>query len=233
MDKDNAGLKKVTGLNMPTLRTFIAVEIDPPHKQNLTHLISTLKQSNSDVKWVNETQMHLTLKFLGNIEESKVQKISEALKSIASSTKEFTITLSNIGTFPNAKRPRVIWVGIDKGKNELKLLAGQIKTELEKLNFLSSTSTCSKSSSGEVEKQIWNKPSLGTRKETRDFKAHLTLGRVRSQKNLQNLTKLLTETTFQSQGEIKIDKLILFQSTLTPKGAIYTKLSTANFTSQL
>ena len=180
------------------LRTFIAIEIDPSHKQKLTRLISTLKSSNSDVKWVNETQMHLTLKFLGNIEETKVQEISDTLKSIANNTKEFTITLSNIGTFPNAKRPRVIWVGIDKGKAELKLLASQIETDLEKLGFP---------------------------KENRDFKSHLTLGRVRSPKNLQNLTKLLAESTFQPQDEIKIDKLILFQSNLTPKGAAYTQLS--------
>jgi len=179
-------------------RAFIAVEIDPPHKQKLTNLISTLKQSDSEVKWVNGTQMHLTLKFLGNIEETKVQEISDALTSIANSTREFTITLSNIGTFPNAKRPRVIWIGVDKGKNKLKLLAGQIETELDKLGFP---------------------------KETRDFKSHLTLGRVKSPKNLQNLTKLLTKTTFESQDKIKIDKLILFQSTLTPKGAIYRKLT--------
>ena len=191
---------------MSTIRTFIAIEIDPTHKQKLTHLISTLKQSDSDVKWVNGTQMHLTLKFLGNIEETKVQEISDALTSIANSTREFTITLSNIGTFPNVKRPRVIWIGIDKGKNELKLLAGQIETELEKLGFP---------------------------KETRDFKSHLTLGRVRSPKNLQNLTKLLTEVSFQSESAIKINKLILFQSTLTPKSVIYTELSTANFTSHL
>ena len=201
------------------LRTFIAVEIDPSHKQKLIHLISTLKRSDADVKWVNETQMHLTLKFLGNIEESKVQEISDALKSIANNTKEFTISLSNLGAFPNAKRPRVIWVGIDKGKNQLKLLASQIETNLEKLGFP---------------------------KEPRDFKSHLTLGRVKSQKNLQNLTKLLTETTFQPQDEmeptrpkgqdssgrnteqrrsIKINKLILFQSTLTPKGPIYKKIT--------
>ena len=180
------------------LRTFIAIEIDPPHKQKLTNLISTLKQSDSEVKWVNGTQMHLTLKFLGNIEETKVQEISDALTSIANSTREFTITLSNIGTFPNVKRPRVIWIGIDKGKNELKLLAGQIETELEKLGFP---------------------------KETRDFKSHLTLGRVRSPKNLKNLTKLLTEVSFQSESAIKINKLILFQSTLTPKGAIYKKIT--------
>jgi len=183
---------------MSTIRTFIAIEIDPTHKQKLTHLISTLKQSDSDVKWVNGTQMHLTLKFLGNIEETKVQEISDALTSIANSTREFTITLSNIGTFPNAKRPRVIWIGVNKGKNKLKLLAGQIETELEKLGFP---------------------------KETRDFKSHLTLGRVRSPKNLQNLTKLLTEVSFQSESAIKINKLILFQSTLTPKGAIYKKIT--------
>lgn len=180
------------------IRAFIAVEIDQPNKQKLSELISRLKSSEADVKWVNESQMHFTLKFLGNIEHAKVDQISDTLKTAASSLKAFEIHLSDIGAFPNMHKPRVIWVGVDKGAENLKLLAAQIETELERLGFA---------------------------KEKREFKAHLTLGRVKSLKNISQLTRLISEIAFQSEGEIKIDKLILFQSTLTPKGALYTPLA--------
>jgi len=172
------------------IRAFIAVEIDPPNKQKLSQLISKLKQADADVKWVNENQMHLTLKFLGDIEEKRVPEISAALKSMADNTSAFNIHLSEIGAFPNMHKPRVIWIGIDKGVENLKNLASQLGTQ-----------------------------------EKREFKPHLTLARVKSLKNISQLTKLITETPFQSQGNIPITKLILFQSTLTPKGAIYTALA--------
>ena len=142
--------------------------------------------------------MHLTLKFLGNIEEGHVEQISGALKSIADNFNAFSINLTRVGAFPDLKRPRVIWIGIDKGAGELKTLGAKIETELEKLGFA---------------------------KEKREFKAHLTLGRVRSLKNIENLEKIINEVKFQAGNEIKIDKIILFQSKLTPKGAIYTNLS--------
>ncbi len=173
------------------IRAFIAVEIDQPNKQKLSQLISTLKQANADVKWVNENQMHLTLKFLGNIEKNRVQEISNTLKSIANKASAFNIHLSKISAFPNMHKPRVIWLGIDKGVENLKNLASK----------------------------------LGSRQEKREFKPHLTLGRVKSLKNISQLTKLISETSFESDGNISITKLILFQSTLTPKGAIYTSLA--------
>ncbi|MFC1666716.1 RNA 2',3'-cyclic phosphodiesterase [Candidatus Omnitrophota bacterium] len=183
---------------MNTIRAFIAVEIDPPNKQKLSELISKLKRSNADIKWATENQMHLTLKFLGNIQENKIRDISLVLKSITDNVSEFYIRLSAIGTFPNMKRPRVIWMGIDNSR-PLKALSNKIETELEK---------------------------IGTQRENREYKAHFTLGRVRTSKNIPGLMKLLNEVDFCSQDEIKIDKIILFQSTLTPKGAIYTPLIT-------
>lgn len=188
-------------IHMSTIRSFIAVEIDPVNKQKLSSLISLLKQSNADIKWVNETQMHLTLKFLGNIEEKKVQQISAALKVIADNFSAFNMHFSKIGAFPNMTKPRVIWLGIDKGADSLKLLNSKIEDELEK---------------------------IGIEKERRAYAAHLTLGRVKSLKNISILANLINETNFEAQGETKIDELILFQSTLTPKGAIYTPISRFN-----
>ncbi|MBU0759773.1 MAG: RNA 2',3'-cyclic phosphodiesterase [Candidatus Omnitrophica bacterium] len=182
---------------MNEIRAFIAIEIDPACKQQISGLIERLKKSDVDVKWVKETQMHLTLKFLGNVKQDKVPEISAALKDIASKTLSFQIAFSDISTFPGLSRPRVIWLGMDKGAENLKELAGYIADGMEK---------------------------LGLKKEGRDYKAHLTLGRVRSQKNIRELTKLIGETDFKPPVGIKINKFILFQSILTSKGPVYTLL---------
>jgi len=183
---------------MSKIRAFIAVEIDPPNRQKLIELISHLKKSNADLRWINEKQMHLTLKFLGNIEEDEARQISGSLKSIACNFNGFNIRFSKIGAFPDMHRPRVIWMGIDKGAESLKALNEKIEEALQKLGF---------------------------EKEKREYKAHLTLGRVKSLKNIPELVKLIDEREFEFQDEIKIDKLILFKSVLSAKGAVYTALS--------
>lgn len=180
------------------IRAFIAVEIDSPNKQKLSELIGLFKKTDTDVKWVKENQMHLTLKFLGNIEETKTQEVSRELESITNESKKFTISLSKIGAFPNINKPRIIWIDIDEGKDTLKLLADKIESRLEKIGFA---------------------------KEKREFKTHLTLGRIKSLKNISQLTEVIQKTDSQSQDKIKISSLILFQSTLTSKGAIYMPLA--------
>ncbi|MFH1854724.1 MAG: RNA 2',3'-cyclic phosphodiesterase [Candidatus Omnitrophota bacterium] len=189
---------------MNTIRAFIGVNIGIPAKQQILELINHLKKSNSDVKWVGEPQMHLTLKFLGDIEQDKIPEISNTLKSIALKSSVFEISFSGIGAFPTINRPRIIWLGIGNGSDNLRTLAALVEKEMENMGFT---------------------------KEERDYKAHLTLGRVRSQKNIKELSKLLSETSFKYQANIRIDRLTLFQSTLTQKGAIYTILSEANLAS--
>jgi len=187
---------------MPTIRTFIAIDIDDHAKQRLSEFISYLKKTGSDVKWIDESQMHLTLKFLGNIDDSKIQQISRILKSVTENFKSFSITLSGIGAFPNLKHPRVIWIGVEKGKDQLKDLNTIIEDYMEEEGFP---------------------------KENRPYKAHLTIGRVKTSRNLSVLSRLIAETNFQLDSEIKIDEIILFKSTLTPKGAIYTPLYYSKF----
>ncbi|MBU1912010.1 MAG: RNA 2',3'-cyclic phosphodiesterase [Candidatus Omnitrophica bacterium] len=177
------------------MRAFIAVEIDSQTKQKISDLVSCLKKTGPDAKWITEDQMHLTLKFLGNIGEDKVQKISEALSAISDSFKSLKIGFSNIGAFPNLNHPRVIWLGIDEGRGSLEILNGKIEASLEKSGFA---------------------------RENREFNPHLTLARIRSSKNISNLIKLIGEKNLTPVGEILIDKLSLFQSTLSPKGAVYT-----------
>ena len=182
---------------MPTIRTFIAIEIDPETRQKISKLISVLKKSEADVKWAAEGQMHITLKFLGNIDKDKIQGISDAISVISNNSKSFTIRFSAIGAFPDISHPRVIWLGIDKGAEYLKMLNDKIEADLEKLGFA---------------------------KESRKFEPHFTLGRIRSSKNISNLKKLIEEISCDTGKEIPVNKLILFQSNLNPKGAVYSAL---------
>lgn len=181
------------------MRTFIAIELSEEIKTVLTQIQSYLKYAGADVKWVEKDNIHLTLKFLGEINDKKCEKVKSALAEIAKSAKSFEISLKDIGTFPQIDSPRVIWVGLDKGAKESTELALKIDEALSKIGF---------------------------DKEPRPFAAHLTIGRVRSPENKEELKEKIQsyakhDLTPHTQF---ISSLILFQSTLTPKGSIYTKL---------
>lgn len=175
------------------MRTFIAIELDKQNKDALSKIQEELKTTGADVKWVKPSDIHLTLKFLGEINEQKIDKISACLKTAASKTKPFPIILSGIGIFPSQKLPRVVWLGITEGKEALERLTYNIEDLLAGLKFP---------------------------KEKRGFSPHFTLGRVKSRKNKEALLAKLGHTeTDELRQEIK--SVVLFKSTLTPAGPIY------------
>ena len=185
------------------MRTFIAIEISETIRNALVQIQSHLKYSGADVKWVEKDNIHLTLKFLGEISEEKTEKIKTILDSIAKEAKPFEMTVKEIGAFPKIEYPRVIWVSLDKGRDESKILAEKIDEALSKIGF---------------------------QKETRPFASHLTIGRVRSAKNKAALKEKMTSCELLSISPYSVYSVILFQSTLTPKGSIYAKLHEAKFT---
>ena len=198
------------------MRTFIALELSNPIKHELSRLQQELTKSNADVKWVKPENIHLTLKFLGNIDETKLEQIKHILDGISSEEKPFEIHLSELGAFPNLNRPRVLWVGLDKGSSETKQIAAALETELQKIGFP---------------------------KEERPFSAHLTLGRVKSGKNRDCPHGYPSKGTeknrdcpplYPSKWTVpifqQITHITLFQSELTPRGPIYTSLHEAKFT---
>ncbi|MFA5146369.1 MAG: RNA 2',3'-cyclic phosphodiesterase [Candidatus Omnitrophota bacterium] len=187
------------------MRTFIAIEISDDICGALAQIQSRLKYAGADVKWVEPRNIHLTLKFLGEITEEKAGKIKSILDDIGSRTKPFEINLKEIGAFPRIESPRVIWVGLDKGAKESVELAGRIDDELSNIGFA---------------------------KESRPFAAHLTLGRVKSPKNKEVLKeKVMSSGSFQLSAIScqLIKSIVLFKSTLTPHGSIYTKLHESHF----
>lgn len=187
------------------MRTFIAIELSQEIRDTLAQIASRLKYAGADVKWVEKDNIHLTLKFLGEISEEKVKLTAARLDTIAKETKPFEISLKDLGAFPKIDSPRVIWVGLDKGAKESTELAKKIDTALTKLGF---------------------------QEETRPFAAHLTIGRVRSGLNKTALAEKMKSNygLWTVDHGQTVSSLALYKSTLTPKGPIYSKLHDYHFT---
>ncbi|MDD5421908.1 MAG: RNA 2',3'-cyclic phosphodiesterase [Candidatus Omnitrophica bacterium] len=187
------------------MRTFIAIELSDEIKETLAQATSHLKYSGADIKWVDKGNIHLTLKFLGEISDDKCEEVKNTIDGVAASTRPFEISLKDIGAFPNIEFPRVIWVGLDKGAAESAVLAKRIDTASSRLGF---------------------------QEETRPFAAHLTIGRVRSPKNKQALKEKFTTYNLKLTTKNQpVSSVVLFKSTLTPQGSVYTKLYEARFKS--
>ena len=180
------------------IRAFIAVALPESLRNEVAMLSAHLRSSEADVKWVAAGNLHLTLKFLGDIEENQVGPIEEALSAAVKSHSLFTIQLEGIGAFPRTTSPRVVWIGVGTGKEQLTQLAQCVEK------------TCI---------------GLGFPEEERAFSPHLTIGRVRSRDRLAQLIKRLQVVEFCGKNPAQIDRLILFQSYLSPQGPTYTPLA--------
>ena len=181
------------------IRTFIAVDLPEEVRQELATLQADFKKEVADIKWVEPDNLHLTLKFLGDVEEGQIEALKQSLTETVRGSSPFSIHLEGIGAFPRTTSPRVIWVGVSEGKEQLIKLAGAIDEAC--IPFTLS-------------------PSKGER----PFSPHLTIGRVRSRDGLDRLIKKLQVVEFRASTPAPIDRLILYQSTLSPKGPTYTPL---------
>jgi len=190
---------------MSMLRAFIAIELPGGLQKAISQVIERLQlpAGKSAVRWVQASNIHLTLKFLGDVAPTSLGVIEEALKTEAGSHSDFRMEAGGLGAFPNIKRPRVIWLGVD-APPELTSLQRGIDSATAKLGYAS---------------------------ETRPFSPHLTLGRVRENASSTELTILaskLNEVKFDSPGSFKVDAVHLFKSNLLPGGSVYTRLYSAS-----
>lgn len=188
------------------MRAFIAIELPQTVKDFLSRIQNQLKASGADVKWVAPSNIHLTLKFLGEIEDKKLDDVIRALESALKDKNHFSIHLSSLGAFPKINYPRVIWVGIDKGDLETRQIALALDKELAK---------------------------IGIPAQDKEFSSHITIGRLRSAFNRQGLINNMNNPgdIFKKDNiEFPVTRITLFKSTLTPKGPIYEALKEANLT---
>lgn len=215
------------------MRTFLAVLLSEETKSRLAQVTEELKRTGADVKWVEEDNFHITLFFLGDINPATCDAIISRMPEMTAGTSPFALKLKKIGAFPNLKRPRVIWAGVEEGGRELISVHRRVLHVMESLGF----------------------------REDQKFSPHVTMGRVRPQRDqhkfdhrtddkemgnidgvvsggrrtgdnlgdsLNGLVKAVEKV--QDIGEDCIQGISLMESVLTPKGAVYSELAFSKFT---
>src|ERR1051325_3571177 len=188
---------------MSMLRLFIAVEIPAELQQKVDKETSRLrKELDALVRWVRVENMHLTLRFLGDVSPSNVEFLMQMLRNEAEAVPCFNIQLTGLGSFPSLRRPRVIYIGI-QAPAMLDTLQRGIETAAHRLGYES---------------------------EERPFSAHLTLGRVKQNvtaTDQQKIRRVIEATQVDLLGGAGVDSVHLFKSELKPSGSVYTRLYSA------
>ena len=179
------------------IRTFIAIELPEKIIYTIRKVQEEIKSYGLKIRWVRPENIHLTLKFLGDIQAADTENVARAVSETATGYPPISLAVKGIGVFPGIKKPRVLWLGISK---QLDLLTALQKTLDEKLE------------------------AMGFPKEKRPFRGHLTLGRIKSKIDPKTLHDVLKEFTQFESERFFADRIILYKSDLKPKGAVYTKL---------
>ena len=182
---------------MEKIRTFIAVRLDSEIRSELASIQDELKKCEVDVKWVKPGGIHITLKFLGYVLESQLKDIFKATDESVKEIRPFTLSFSGLGAFPKLQNPRVIWVGVKEGKEELVRISRNLEEILSQCGF---------------------------KGEDRPFHPHLTLGRVKSPKNRDSLIKAIESEKSCTAGSMEVEEIVVMQSLLKPEGAEYSAL---------
>lgn len=180
-----------------SIRAFIAVELPQSVKEGLGLIQRAMRSEGAEAKWVRPESIHLTLKFLGNISADKVSDIRGAIEEACRGAAPMEVRVFGTGAFPNERRPRVIWVGLEEPTGGLASLQQRLEAALKPLGF---------------------------EPEGRPFKAHLTLARVKSPRSAGSIARALDAQKEADLGKITVDKVVLYQSTLRPTGAVYKAL---------
>lgn len=183
---------------MDNLRLFVSLNFPREVKEQVSQLQKVLQGAGADVKWVEKKNLHLTLKFLGDISVTLLPDIRNVLLEAAEKAKPPVIVLQNLGVFPGRGEPKVLWVGIREQDNHLVSLAERIDLNLS---------------------------ALGISRENKAFRPHLTIGRVRSQNGIEGLKGKFSEhKSFSPLGPQKIGNFQLVKSELAKQGPVYTIL---------
>jgi len=181
---------------LESIRAFIAVPASDEVRSLVKEVVGGLRWTGANVKWVEPENVHFTVKFLGNISKEDAAKLGVALSEALRDDVRFDVTITKAGTFPGGTRaPRVVWLGLEEGFEDLKHIAGKVEE------------ACA---------------GLGFEREKRSFKAHLTIGRVRrGSRNLTDLAEAVAKVEFKPL-KLSVDRVNLTRSRLSPRGPTYT-----------
>jgi 2'-5' RNA ligase len=186
----------------------VAIELDQTHHRLLSDLQADLKRERAArvVRWVDPENIHLTVKFLGEVDSSMMTALEGAVKDACSGTVPFALKLAGAGAFPNSQRPNVIWVGLAGAVDQVSTLAKKIDD------------ACA---------------ALGFPREERAFSPHLTLGRVKRDAlpgDRQTLGALIARAQVGDADDLRVDKVSLMKSELRPAGSVYTRMALIQLT---
>jgi RNA 2',3'-cyclic 3'-phosphodiesterase len=176
------------------IRTFICIEIPESIRTRVGRLQETLRKIDAQVSWTEPSSIHLTLKFLGGVHPSRLQRVGKSLERAAIGIGPIEVEIGGVGCFPSIRNPRVLWIGISSVSEPLNRLHSKIEDELTREDF---------------------------EREKRKFSPHLTIGRIRTPQNAACVAETLITTGFDS-ATFTATEVILMRSDLTPSGSIYT-----------
>lgn len=182
------------------MRLFVALDIPQDTRHALGAIIERLRGICRGARWLRAESIHVTLKFIGHVEEARLPAIQGALAD-ARSNSPIDIAFRHFGFFPNERHPHVFWAGIEAGP-ELAALAGSIESSLEP---------------------------LGINREQRAFRPHLTLARFKTEDGLPKLRAMLASLPSQNFGTMTATQFDLYETALKPEGAVHTKLASYPF----
>lgn len=186
---------------MPRIRTFIGIDPGKAIRSRLVALQENLARAGADVKWVEPDNLHVTLLFLGEVEDRDVPQVCRTVEETVAGLQAFELTIERAGCFPNRRRPRVLWVGVGRGLQETVTLHDVLEPPLLDLGCY--------------------------RREDRQYTPHITLGRVRSERPSEKLVAALAKYEGFQAGETVIDEIQVMSSQLSSNGPTYTVMSRA------
>jgi len=181
------------------IRAFLAIELPEDILQAMSRLQEKLKREiGGRISWTRPQGQHLTLKFFGDISTEDVKNICSATQNRIVSESKLNLKVEKLGVFPDARKPRVLWCGVTDDAAKLSVFQKQLDSDFAGIGFP---------------------------KEDRPFRPHLTLGRIKDSRGITGISETLTKYGTFTAGEFICRELILFQSNLSPQGAVYTKLA--------
>ena len=180
-------------------RIFAAIDIPETERQKIADFIERMKSefSNERVKWEKPEKLHLTLKFLGEIDDEQLEAFAEAIEEATRDMSPFKLRISGAGVFPSTRNARVLWLGLIDEQASLRRLNEILETRCERRGFA---------------------------KEKRNFKAHLTIGRCKVKPN-EILIDSFLNSDFTPSPSFKVAEIVIYQSELKPAGSIYSVIS--------
>ncbi len=186
---------------MSVIRAFIAIDLSPDIQKQLDEVLQGYRAQlpGIPIRWVAASNIHLTLKFLGDVSLSNLSLLTEMIQKEVSTHHQFEISVGGSGAFPNIRQPRVVWVGVE-APSELSAIQNGIEVATARLGYL---------------------------REERAFSPHLTLGRVSrnaTSQDIKVISKALEATRVGFLGATCVEMVYLYRSDLQPTGAVYTQI---------